>query len=349
MPKKISPEVARDAIAKYGSSRKAAKHLGVHNTTVSRQANKIKETPPEQPPIMEKALDILYMDKKKPKDLSLEDILSAFKNAQEFRSSLSIKQLEATIKVPTNRPIALSFFSDVHIGSQFTNYHALENDINKIIECRDIFVMLGGDISDKMQTFRNVDTAAGHLHPTQVQLIAEERLIDTLGDKLLAKIGGNHDVMDAKRSGVDSNFYINRGRKYPYLPFGGFIKLIVGKITYGLLWKHRYRYNSTINQFNSHHRMLEMLEPTADVVVQEHEHNPGIESVERFEYDSRKTVISVRTGTYKLDDPYSVEFFKSGRVAPQTIIFFPDKRKILGLHGEDAINDANHYLRGYNV
>jgi len=43
-----------------------------------------------------------------------------------------------------------------------------------------------------------------------------------------------------------------------------------------------------------------------------------------------------------------VRFFKSGRRGPQTVILWPDKRKILAMHGADALNDAKTYLRGYD-
>ena len=94
--------------------------------------------------------------------------------------------------------------------------------------------------------------------------------------------------------------------------------------------------------------MLELLDPTADIVVQEHEHSPGIESLEKGEYD-KKTVVNIRTGAYKINDGFSMDFYKSGRTAPQTIILFPDEKKILAMHGRDAIKDAITYLEGYRA
>ncbi len=92
--------------------------------------------------------------------------------------------------------------------------------------------------------------------------------------------------------------------------------------------------------------MLEMLAPDVDVVVTEHEHNPGMESIETFEFDQKRTVVNVRTGSYKENDPYSMDYYKAGRPGPQTILFWPDNRKVLGLHGADSLNDAVTQLRG---
>ena len=352
MPR-LSDEEVIDALNKTkGNRRKAAKLLNVHATTVGRRANKMALVVPTQEQasgLLEEVADIIYVDKKHPEKMSFDEVIDGFVQAQGFRKKFSFKQLSAKVEIKTNRPIALSFISDVHIGSPHTNYKAVLEDAHKIKKNKQIYTMLGGDITDKMGTFRDMQAVVGQLHPTTLQILTEEKYIDFLGSKMLVKIGGNHDHMDARKSGVDSTYFTNRGKKYPLLPHGGLIKLTVGKVEYKILWKHTYRFKSSLNQFNSHHRMLEILEPTADIVVQEHEHNPGIESLERFQFDSKKTVVNIRTGAYKTDDPFSIDYYKSGRIAPQTVILYPDNRKILALHGKDAINDAEIYLRGHNA
>ena len=60
-----------------------------------------------------------------------------------------------------------------------------------------------------------------------------------------------------------------------------------------------------------------------------------------------KVAIDKISGAYKIDDPFSVDFYKSGRRGPQTIILWPDRRKVLAMHGESAIKDAQVYLNGY--
>lgn len=342
----IPIEVIEKAIKKYGSQVQAAKELGISRDTVHRMLNRPQEK--KQSPLLERVSDIFYMDKKEPKDMSFEEVVDGYLQAQGFRGGFSIKQLETTAVIKSKRPIALSCLSDLHFGSPNTNYEAILEDAQTIKATKDMFVLLGGDIADKMNTFRIADVAGGQLHPVTIQILTEEKFIDFLGDKIVAKIGGNHDRMDSKKSGVDSNYFVHRHKKYPYLPHGGLLKIILNGIEYRILWKHQYRFKSSLNQFNSHHRMWEILDPTADIVVQEHEHNPGIESLERGEYE-KKTVVNIRTGAYKIDDGFSMDFYKSGRIAPQTVILFPDKKKILAMHGRDAIKDAQTYLRGYHA
>ena len=60
-------------------------------------------------------------------------------------------------------------------------------------------------------------------------------------------------------------------------------------------------------------------------------------------------MVNIRTGSYKIDDSFSMNYFKSGRIAPQTVVLFPNEKKIVPMHGRDAIKDAITYLRGYDA
>lgn len=296
---------------------------------------------------IEKVADIFYKDKKNPKDVTLDEFFAAFQDVQDFRKQFNIDQLQAKVDIKANQPIALSLISDTHIGSPYVDYEAMYNDMALINSHPRHYVGLGGDpIDNFMPFFKDASASTNQLHPAKLQLLAQEKIYEYLKDSIVAVIGGNHNDMAKRKTGIDTEYFILRGHKFPYLPSGGLVTLKVGDIEYKILWKHHYRYNSSLNQFNTHHRMLEKLEPTADIVVTEHEHNPGIESIEVGQFDSKRTVVNIRTGTYKIDDPYSVNKYKSGCIGPQTVILFPNDRKILALHGRDAVNDAQIYLKG---
>jgi len=292
-------------------------------------------------------IGIIQRNKKSPNEIELPDILNSFIKQQSFRGNFSIRQLTAEPFIDTKCPIALTFLSDVHIGSPNTDYQGFLNDLQQILSCNQNYVALGGDIAENFSPdFKNKAVVMAQLEPPQIQLLTEEKIMEYLNGRIIVKVGGNHDKMIEKESGISTSYFIMRDKPFPYLPEGGLIKLKVGMIEYKIIWRHHYRFNSAMNQFNTHHRMMEFLSPDADIAVTEHEHNPGIESVESGEYDTRRTKISIRTGAYKLDDPYSMTYWKAGRTAPQTIILWPDRKKILALHGRDAIIDAQIYLRG---
>jgi len=301
----------------------------------------------EQDDFMGDAVDIIHRKKKTVQEITLPEILDGFIERQSFHDNFSIRQLTAEPAINTKKPIALTFLSDVHVGSPHTDYEGFLSDVEKIMSCERHYVALGGDLADNFSpNFKNKAAAVWQLEPPQIQLLTEEKIIEYLRGRIIAKIGGNHDKMIERDTGVSAQYFIMRNKPFPYLPEGGLIKLLIGDIEYKIIWKHHYRFNSSLNKFNTHHRMIEMLVPDADIAVTEHEHSPGIESTEVGEYDARRTQIGIRTGAYKLDDPYSMAYWKAGRIAPQTVILWPDKKKILALHGRDAIEDAQTYLKG---
>ena len=77
-------------------------------------------------------------------------------------------------------------------------------------------------------------------------------------------------------------------------------------------------------------------------------HNPAISMTEKGSdsLGDARTEIDIRTGTYKLDDKFSEEFFKTGVRGPETIVLFPDRKKMVPFHGREALADSQRYLDG---
>lgn len=305
------------------------------------------EAPQEANGFLERVAEIIRTSKKTPKNPSTDYWCKWFKEAQGLRESVSDRELQATATIDSSEPIALSFLGDFHIGSPFTDYERLYGDVATIRATPNLYCCISGDRTDQfIPGFKDASAVVGQLTPPELQLDAVEAIMNEIGDSIVCAIGGNHDEMSRKKTGIDVERWIRRGKKFSYMPHGGLLTLTVGKETYKILWKHTYRFQSSLNLFNSAHRMLELLEPTADLVVQEHLHNPGMESIERGTGPGKHTVISIRTGAYKTTDGYSMNFFKEGIPAPQTVILYPDRHKVVGMHGTESMRDAVVYLKG---
>jgi hypothetical protein len=278
---------------------------------------------------------------------SIDEMLDQYESVKDFHARHNISEYIIRHKIKTNKPIAVTFLSDLHLGSPATNYIALKKDLQSIRECDDIKICAGGDWEDSfIPDFKDAGAVANQLSKPQDQFCDSEAIYLEFEDKIIAKISGNHDEMIVKKTGVSPTFFVVRNKKFRYLKDGGLVKLTIGDVTYEILWHHKWRYQSTINLFNSHHRMAEMLCPNCDIVVQEHEHNPGSETLSRWEYDAKKKVINIRTGTYKEGDTFSRKFYKEGVIGPATVVLFPDRRKIESFVDVDAIRDAQAYMRG---
>jgi len=286
------------------------------------------------------------VSKKLPENPTVDEWANAFLGAQGFRERVSDRELQCEATIKTDKPVAVSWLGDWHIGSPNTDYHRLYRDVEFIRNTDRLYCCISGDRADMfVPGFKDATAVMGQIMPPDIQLDAVDALVDSIKEKVVAAIGGNHDTMARRRTGVDAERQIRRKWPFSYMPHGGVLTLNVGTQTYRILWKHHYRFNSALNQFNSHHRMRELLDPSVDIVVTEHEHNPGVESIEIGTGAARRTVLNVRTGAYKIDDGYSMDYFKEGGVGPQTIVFYPDRKKIMAIHGSEAIWDAAAYLR----
>ena len=294
--------------------------------------------------------DLIRTDKRWPKDPSVDDVERIVLTAQEVRQDLLPDQMQAAVTIKTDQPIALSFISDVHIGSGYVNYRAFFDDLRIIRSDPRFFLAAGGDWADKfMPSFKDASASTWQIVPAELQLLFTQKILKALEPSIVACIGGNHNDMDMKLTGISTDRMIHRDGAPAFMPHGGLLTLTVGQATYRIIWKHHWRYNSALNQFNSHHRILEQLAPSADIVVTEHEHNPGMESIERFEYDDKRTIINVRTGAYKENDAFSMKYFKGGRRGPQTLILWPDRSEPpMAIHGGEALRRAQTFLNGWS-
>jgi len=294
--------------------------------------------------------EIIQQNKKRPEDLSVSEMLKGYTEAQKFREQFSIAQSIARVQIKTDRPIALVPITDVHLGSPYTAYDAVDRDLGLIRSHPHTLMLKGGDWCDKfMSGFRDAEAPAKQLQPATIQLLTVKKILREFADKIVAVNGGNHDQMDARKTGISTETLIHYDGDFPYLPEGGLVVLMVGEIEYNILWKHNYRGNSQINVFNAH-RWLRMLNRNADIAILEHTHNPGIEATEKGSdsLGDARTEINIRTGSYKRNDAFSERYFKTGVIGPETVVLYPDRRKIVPFHGLDAIKDAQIYMAGVN-
>jgi len=290
---------------------------------------------------------IVWEDSRDLKEYDFDKIHKALRSAQKVLRDHDISQIEANITIDTKEPIAISFISDVHIGSPYVDYDAFFKDISYIAKDPRLYVGRGGDWTDKfMASFKDKTAPSHQLYPADIQMEFERIITKELESSIIAIVGGNHGSMDKKITGIDTDAMMYKGLKPAYLPGGGLIKLNLREVSYRILWKHNYRFTSAFNKFNSHHRMRELL-TACDIVVLEHQHDPGHEIIEQGSYDTKGQVLNIRTGSYKIDDPFSVNKYREGRAGPETVVLYPDKKKLVPFSGKDAISDAIKYLDGH--
>lgn len=283
--------------------------------------------------------------------LELSDFFDIAESVKGLKDDLDISSLVAAADAGSDDPIGLVPMCDLHLGSPACAYGALRKDIGLIQSDSRLRVLRGGDWGDYFNnTFPSAIAVAGQTVSPMIQKLWAEKIMTELKDKIVAAVGGNHDLMDERKTGISSEYFILRNMPFPYLKYGGLIKLKVGSQYYEILWKHNYRGNSYINEFNAHRR-LRMLWGNADICVLEHIHSPATAITESggLTANGSKTIVNIRAGAYKQADEYSTDQFRPGIISPTTVVLFPNERKIVPFHGADAISDAITFLDGLGV
>jgi predicted transcriptional regulator len=343
----LEPQL-RELRARGTTNAEIAKALGVTISTVESKLRRLGLTGQSEDP-KDDNLDeafALAAYRKLPEKPSIDRIFDGCIAAQGFQEQFNISEYSVEREIKAERPVVITFWSDLHIGSAATDYALLKAHTKLIKDRSNLYVCLGGDGWEGfLPSFKNAGAVASQVVSPQLQMLAYRQLLTELKGKVISICGGNHNDMLVKKTGVDATRFVLDGMNFPYLPNGGLIKLTVGGVEYKIIQKHHWRFNSSLNKFNSHHRMRDFLYSAADVFVTEHEHNPGMETEWIEEYDTRRQIVNIRTGAYKIGDPFSRRLWKDGVPGPECLVLFPDRKKIVPFDGVDAIEDALRYCK----
>jgi len=238
-------------------------------------------------------------------------------------------------------PVGIAELADMHVGGIGVDYDAIERDTAIIAETDGLYCTLGGDgLDDFILPFMlggmdsQVITAS-----TQWRLLAHR--LDVIKDKTLYARAGNHEGWVRKRAQIDkfdelvSSFGILNVKDI------GVADIFVGRQKYVLEAAHKFWGRSRMNPFWTCMRLLDFgIEPDPDILLVEHEHVPAA----GWFWRRGKQRYALRTGTYKVKDPYAAEHhFYGAAVGPAVIIYWPDHHR---LHLSHSVAEAAQYL-GY--
>ena len=280
---------------------------------------------------------------KKQSQIDWRKNLEAADKAVKRHHAASSSQDTATVKINSDTPIAVCYSSDWHLGSICSDHLALSKHLDYIIDTDDLYLVSNGDENDNMQIFRNVSARAQSL-PIGEQAKTFAAIYHELCDnnKLLCAGYGNHSEEFEERNVGFSYSAMVKGSRIPYFRGIGKLYLQVGKgknmQEYTHIMSHDGKGNSAVNPLYGAQRQAMLYDPTADVSIASHTHNPafsysfghGAEDAKRhqvvFPLQPR---IDIRTGTFKTGDPFSQRYFGQGKIGIPTIVFSPKTREMV--------------------
>ena len=271
---------------------------------------------------------------------NLDEIWEAAKRlaaALEYKVT-EIREIEVDLR-DQDKPVCIVELADMHIGGIGVDYEAIEQDGEAIAATDGMFCVLGGDSLDNfIQEFALTGQDA-QVVTASVQWKLLERHVGVIQPKTLYAAIGNHDYWTFKRAFV--NKFDELVGSFGILDVGhiGVVHLHVGSQEYIIQRAHKFWGRSKMNPLLACQRLLDYgLHPDPDVCIVEHEHVPASGEIHR----RGKNRVFIRTGTYKVADPYASEHqFFGAQVAPASVVYWPNEHRI---HRIQNVPEAAQYL-----
>lgn len=200
-----------------------------------------------------------------------------------------------------NRPFALVFLSDLHIGSSGVDYKQLRQDAETIQKTENMYAVFHGDGIDNWIIPKLAPLQRGQMIPFDKEIALFKAWLTTLQEKLLVVVAGNHDNWTTKMSGIDwLKDVVSPQSLYDS-------QQIIFDVNFGnksirLCVRHKWRGTSIHNPTHGLERASKDID--ADIYVGGHTH---IGTLFRGFVVRNQYRIAVLTGTYKTHDHFARE------------------------------------------
>jgi UDP-2,3-diacylglucosamine pyrophosphatase LpxH len=222
-----------------------------------------------------------------------------------------------------DQPVALAFLSDLHIGSEGTDYDAIKRDTDLISKTDGMYAVFHGDgidnwIIGKLQALQRNQAVS-----FKNEILMFRRWLELISEKLLIVVSGNHDNWTKKLSGIDiiPNYLTNTCVLYD--PFEVRVQVSCGTGSWDMLIRHQWKSSSIFNPTHGIEVGYDRMTLPFDIGVGGHTH---IGTLVRPFYRHNKERLAILTGAYKRVDSFSKEigFADTMTNGCGALILFPD-------------------------
>lgn len=290
---------------------------------------------------------IEFRDKKTQELPPWRDLVDHAINGESINEDLEFRQRTAEIRINTDKPVIVVYTGDWHLGDGATDHKRWLKDIDMIINTPNAYLVDLGDDYQNMRSFKSLSAVLNQvLTPPQQAAMMKSLVLElTSQNKIIAKIGGNHDEeFDLRLFGEAVQAYLYEKMNAPIFPNRGLVHLSVGKQTYTNLLFHKSRFRSILRPAHGAYREWQLGYP-AEVVVGAHDHTPAFEvfwahqvGYARERDQSNGEVFLIKIGTYQ-DSEFGYRYFHGGGFPLNpAVVYYPNKhKKVAFLNVEDAI------------
>ena len=245
---------------------------------------------------------------------------------------------ETIIRLATNRPIALCFSGDWHLGSGSTDHAMWQEDIEFLLNTPDLYYAVLGDEYENIRTFKTLQAVIAQVLPVDLQRRVMEAVTTELASKgkLLWTTWGNHgDEFDERLIGESLTADFRRAQTVPHLGSLGLIRLQVGSEEYTILATHKAGHKSAFNALHGAKRLYQTVYP-ADVVVTAHDHAPAHEEYNHYAmardmgrgFGGTSWLVACSTYKTQASNDWAARRYGRAILKRETAVLYPDEHRI---------------------
>jgi len=238
---------------------------------------------------------VTFEDLKRASRSAGSSLMEAVGQLQNSLDDMDSKQVEVTLRLDNEQDwFGVAFTGDWHVGHRGTDHRRLEQDNLLIANTPGLYAVVTGDVAERAIIHRG--SGFPEVISPEAQDMVVVRQADILDGSVLAWVRGCHDAWASQIADIDIVTHLAAETHAANLWHGGLITIKAGDEKYLIRARHKYRYNSSLNQANSARRMVEVL-GECDTAALGHFHNPFVHQ----EVLQGNTVTLLRTGTYKVN------------------------------------------------
>lgn len=319
--KEVMEELKLDGVMTYGAVRRA---LSEYARTGHERVTRTKNS-------------ITYVDKKEADTEDVEAYYQALQELEYHIDKLDTKQTDISINIDDDKPIAIAYWGDWHLGSKGLDYKQFDADRELIRETKGLYFIGMGDYKDNNSSYVTKSCNENTI-PQGMQDLLVKNMVQAVGDKCLALIRGCHDDWDKKVADKDFIADLCDDINCVNLWHGGKLNITLKDEEYSIFARHKYKNESSLNTTNAQRNMMNDA-GAVDVLALGHKHFPDLQMLDRM----GKKVVYLRSGSYKKYDEFGQKIGGYSAIAsvPITIIF-PKSHKVVPFQ---ELRDGITYLK----
>ena len=310
---------------------------GISLNDIAKEAGVTKEE-------LDKLLQSYALEQDQKSDYTFEDLQTiALANQKILRQvGGSHPNTYHQLRIKTDKPIALVFIADIHVGAIECALSLLFDDIEIMKKTDRLFVILGGDSIDNYIQPSKMSGVLESGLPIVIQWEILEEILKKLKNKVLTIGTSCHQDWQRKVSGFDYTEKLAEKYNLLYTGWGATIDLFIGDQKYTIHKRHKMRVSSMYNIYHGIQQLYRFGDSIFDLGISEHKHTGGFAWFEGH----GQPRLALHCGTYKITDWYLQEHaYPTSLPITPTVIFYPDRKKMLPfLTVRDAIAVLKHEI-----